>query len=301
MTVALGIREAAEVLAAVSDTPRLDSELLMAHVLGVSRTTMLLNTMRDPVPAGIASLVLRRLKHEPVAYILGAQEFYGLELIVTPDVLIPRGDSETLIEAARIALAGTPPARILDLGTGSGALLLAALTLWPAAHGVGIDRSLGAVAVAAANAGRLGLAARARIFHDDWSRPGWADALGRFDLILANPPYVEDDAALACQVRGHEPAGALFAGADGLDAYRVLIPQLVNLLKPCGLAIVEIGATQGDTVSRLGAAAGLAATLHRDLAKRPRALALCLKKASGKKPLGKPGDPHYFESKPAGG
>ena len=285
MTVALGIREAAEVLAAVSDTPRLDAELLVAHVLGVSRTTMLLDMMRDPVPAGIASLVLRRLKHEPVAYILGHQEFYGLNLIVTPDVLIPRGDSETLIEAARIALAETPPARILDLGTGSGALLLAALSLWPAAHGVGIDRSLGAVAVAAANAGRLEMAPRARILHADWTRPGWSDALGRFDLILANPPYVETDAALAHQVRGHEPAGALFAGTEGLDAYRVLIPQLAALLEPGGLAIVEIGATQGGAVAKLANKAGLNGELHRDLAGRPRALCF-------KKPLGKSGDPH---------
>ena len=210
MTVALGIREAAEVLAAVSDTPRLDAELLMAHVLGTTRTTMLLDAMRDPAPAAMASLVARRLKHEPVAYILGHQEFYGLNLIVTPDVLIPRGDSETLIEVAQAGLADSPPARILDLGTGSGALLLAALSLWPAARGLGIDRSLGAVAVAAANAGRLGMAARARILHDDWSYPGWADALGRFDLILANPPYVEDDAVLAPQVRGHEPGGPIF-------------------------------------------------------------------------------------------
>lgn len=294
MTVALAIREAAEALAKVSDTPRLDAELLMAHVLGVTRSEMLLRAMTDPVPAGIAALVLRRMRHEPVAYILGRQEFFGLDLIVTPDVLIPRGDSETLIEAARSALAELPPARILDLGTGSGALLLAALTLWPEAHGVGIDRSHGAAAVAAANAGRLGMAHRARIIRDDWSRHGWADTLGRFDLILANPPYVEEDATLAMQVRGHEPAGALFAGADGLDAYRVLIPQLPALLEPGGLGIVEIGATQADAVTRMGKAARLDGTLHRDLAGRPRALGF-------KKALGKAGDTHYPETKPAGG
>ena len=294
MTVALALREAAEVLAQISDTPRLDAELLVAHVLGVTRPEMLLRAMHEPVPAGIAALVVRRLRHEPVAYIVGAQEFYGLELIVTADVLIPRGDSEALIEAARTGLADRPPARVLDLGTGSGALLLAALTLWPDAHGVGVDRSLGAVAVAAANAGRLGMAQRARILHDDWSRPGWAEALGRFDLILANPPYVEDDAALAPEVRGHEPAGALFAGAEGLDAYRVLIPQLAALLEPDGLAIVEIGATQADVVADLALQAGLASELQRDLAGRPRALV-------HKKKLGKPGDPHYFETKPAGG
>ena len=298
MTVALAIREAAEVLAAVSDTPRLDAELLMAHVLGVTRPEMLLRAMRDPVPAGIASLVVRRLRHEPVAYIVGTQEFYGLELIVTSDVLIPRSDSETLIEAARTSLAERAPARVLDLGTGSGALLLAALALWPAAQGVGIDRSLAAVAVAAANAGRLGMASRARLLHDDWRRRHWSDALGRFALILANPPYVEDDAALAPEVRGHEPAGALFAGAQGLDAYRVLIPQLAALLEPAGLAIVEIGATQADAVARIAIEASLDAELHRDLGGRPRALALSV---PGKKALGKPGDRLYPETKPAGG
>ena len=298
MTVALAIREAAEVLAAVSDTPRLDAELLMAHVLGVTRPEMLLRAMRDPVPAGIASLVVRRLRHEPVAYIVGTQEFYGLELIVTSDVLIPRSDSETLIEAARTSLAERAPARVLDLGTGSGALLLAALALWPAAQGVGIDRSLAAVAVAAANAGRLGMASRARLLHDDWRRRHWSDALGRFALILANPPYVEDDAALAPEVRGHEPAGALFAGAQGLDAYRVLIPQLAALLEPTGLAIVEIGATQADAVARIAIEASLDAELHRDLGGRPRALALSV---PGKKALGKPGDRLYPETKPAGG
>ena len=289
MTVALAIREAAEVLATVSDTPRLDAELLMAHVLGVTRPEMLLHAMRDPVPAGIAALVVRRLRHEPVAYIVGAQEFYGFELIVTPDVLIPRGDSETLIEAARASLAAAPPARVLDLGTGSGALLCAALALWPRAHGIGTDRSLAALAVAAANAGRLGLAPRARLLHADWDAPGWADRLGTFELILANPPYVENDAALDRQVRGYEPAGALFAGADGLDAYRALIPQLPALLAPGGIALVEIGATQGPAVAALAAVSGLAAALRRDLGDRPRALELT---GELKKGLGIARDPH---------
>jgi release factor glutamine methyltransferase len=145
----------------------------------------------------------------------------------------------------------------------------------PDALGIGIDRSLSALEVAAANAARLGLADRARMIHADWDDAAWADAIGGpFDLILANPPYVEDDANLEPTVRAHEPAGALFAGPDGLDAYRVLIPQLAALLAPHGTALVEIGATQEAAVSKISRGAGLAATLHRDLASRPRVLEL---------------------------
>ena len=144
----------------------------------------------------------------------------------------------------------------------------------------------------------MGLAERTRILHADWTRPGWAADLGRFDLILANPPYVEDAAVLAPHVRVHEPAGALFAGRDGLEAYRRLIPQLGSLLARSGLALVEIGATQAEAVSGLAQEAGFATQLHRDLAGRPRALALSV---LGKKALGKAGDPHYLEIKPAGG
>ena len=282
MTVALAIREAAEALEGVSDTPRLDAELLMAHVLGLSRSDMLLNAMREPVPAGIAGLVVRRMRHEPVAQIVGRQEFYGLEFVVTPDVLIPRADSETLIEAARGAFAERAPQRILDLGSGSGALLLTALHLWPDAEGVGLERSLPALTVAAANAGALGLAARARLVQGDWEQPDWTDELDRFDLILANPPYVESTAVLAPDVRLYEPAGALYAGPEGLEAYRILIPQLAALLAPDGYAFLEIGAGQAEPVAQIARAAGFATTLHHDLAARPRALQL-------KKALGKPG------------
>jgi release factor glutamine methyltransferase len=248
--------------------------------LGVTRSELLLRHMTDPVPDGFDALIERRLGHEPVAYIVGSQEFYGLELAVTPAVLIPRGDSEVLIEAA---LAAKPEAsRVLDCGTGSGALLLAVLAELPAALGIGIERSSEALAVAADNAARLGLSDRAQMVRRDWHQPGWADQLGQFDLILANPPYVESDADLAASVREHEPAEALFAGKDGLDDYRVLIPQLPLLLAPAGLAIVEIGASQADLVSAIAAAAGFTITLLRDLANRPRALQLQI-------PLGKPG------------
>ena len=292
MTVALAIREAAEVLAQVSDTPRLDAELLMAHVLGLSRTEMLLHAMRDPVPAGIASLVVRRLRHEPVAYILGTQDFCGRTLMVEPGVLIPRADSETTVLAA---LAACPaPRRVLDCGVGSGALLLTVLAERPGAYGVGIDRSPVAIEIAGQNAIALDLTSEWAMKLADWSEPGWAANLGTFDLILANPPYVEDAAELEPQVRDHEPHEALFAGPDGLDAYRVLIPQLSALLEPEGVAVLEIGHSQAGAVTALAQAAGFAATLHRDLADRPRALLL-------KKALGKAGDPHYPETKPAGG
>ncbi|MBU2033386.1 MAG: peptide chain release factor N(5)-glutamine methyltransferase, partial [Alphaproteobacteria bacterium] len=227
MSVGTAIRRAAELLAASSDTARLDAELLMAQALGATRSDMLLRHMREPEPAGFATLVERRARHEPGAHILGWQEFYGLDLKVTRDTLIPRGDSETLVEATVEWFADRePPARILDLGTGTGALLLAALSLWPEAAGLGIDASEAALAVAQENAVALGMGERASLRLTDWRQPGWADSLGRFALVLCNPPYVEEDAELAPEVRDHEPARALFAGAEGLDDYRILNPAL---------------------------------------------------------------------------
>ncbi len=273
-SVAEAIRAAAGRLAP-SETARIDAELLMAHALGTTRSDMLLRAMRDPAPAGYAPLVERRAANEPVAYITGHQEFYGLDLAVTPAVLIPRGDSETLIEAAKEAFAErNPPTRICDLGTGSGALLLAALSLWPAAEGVGIDASPGAVAVAAANVARLAPQARCRIEVGDWRAQGWAQALGQFDLVLCNPPYVEEAAPLDPDVRDFEPHSALFAGPEGLDDYRVLIPQLPALLAPGGKAVLEIGHRQAESVVAIGHENGFAAALRRDLAGRARAIIL---------------------------
>jgi release factor glutamine methyltransferase len=272
MTVGEAIRAAATRLALTSDTARLDAELLMAHGLGLSRSDMLLRAMRDAAPESFAALVDRRAAHEPVAYITGTAEFYGLTLAVTPATLIPRGDSETLIAAA-LERAG-PKGRVIDLGTGSGALLLALLAECARWEGVGIDASEGALATAQGNAAALALADRAAFHHRDWRAAGWAEGLGTFDLILCNPPYVEDSADLEPQVRDHEPAAALFAGPEGLDDYRIIIPQLRGVMNPDAVAIFEIGANQAEPVSALAAAAGFAVQLRRDLADRPRALIL---------------------------
>ncbi|WP_228242723.1 peptide chain release factor N(5)-glutamine methyltransferase [Porphyrobacter sp. GA68] len=271
LMVADAIRAAAATLAATSDTPRLDAELLMAHAMGVSRSDLLLRLVREPAPQGYSRLVERRAAHEPVAYITGEAEFWGLPFRVTPATLIPRADSETLIRAA---LALAPEAqRVLDLGTGTGALLLTYLAE-TRTTGVGIDASEGACAVASDNAARLGLSARAAILQRDWTRAGWRDDLGTFDLILCNPPYVEEGARLDPQVGDYEPASALFAGADGLDDYRLLIPELAMLMDASAAAILEIGAAQAEPVAALAGRVGFTTRLCRDLAGRPRALVL---------------------------
>jgi release factor glutamine methyltransferase len=269
MTVAQAIRDAAARLAATSDTARLDAELLMAHALGLSRSEMLVRHMDGAVPKAFPVLVERRAAHEPVAYITGSQEFFGRTFRVTPDVLIPRADSEVLVEHA---LAARPGARrVLDCGTGSGALLLTCLAELGQAKGVGIDSSVAALDVARGNAQALGLADRAEMILADWTLPGWSDSLGDpFDLILANPPYVETGAVLPPDVRNYEPRQALFAGPEGLDDYRLLIPQLPGLLAPGGAALVEIGASQAGPVMALARAAGLHASVHHDLGGRPR-------------------------------
>lgn len=261
---------AAALLAASRRIDRFDAEVLLAHLVGTDRMTLLTGPSREIDEAAYEALVARREAGEPIAYIIGRREFWSLDLAVTPDVLIPRPDSETLIEAAKILRGEHPPATILDLGTGSGALLLAALSVWPRARGLGVDRSFAALVVAAGNAARLGLDGRAVFIESDWGQA----VTGRFDLVLSNPPYVESDAELATDVRDHEPAGALFAGPEGLDAYRVLIPQLPGLLNPDGAAIIEIGAAQAAAVAELARAEGFRVQLRRDLAGRDRCLIL---------------------------
>ena len=259
---------AAQRLAAISETPRLDAELLMAHALGTTREQLLLRHLDDPAPAAFAGLLERRLAHEPVAYITGTRDFWTISLAVGSGVLIPRPDSETLIEAAVEHFAGRAPATILDLGTGPGTLLLAALAQWPDARGLGVDASAVAIDYASRNAQLLDLADRASFRIGDWA----AGIAQRFDLILCNPPYIATDEQLPADVRDHEPGAALFAGSDGLDDYRIIAAQLPRLIAPGGMAAIEIGATQAMMVSELLTAQGLRVAIRRDLAGRDRCL-----------------------------
>ncbi len=263
MKIREALAEVAAELAAVSDTARLDAELLMAQALGVEREALLLQRLDDEAPAGFEPLVARRLAHEPVAYITGRRAFWTIELEVGPGVLVPRPDSETLIEAAIAHFGGRSPARILDLGTGPGTLLLAALAEWPEATGLGIDASEAALAYARRNA----------IPRAEFRLGNWGEGLDeRFDLILCNPPYIERDADLPADVAGYEPAAALYAGPDGLDDYRRIAPQIARLLAPGGIACIEIGAGQEKAVAALFAAQGFTIESRTDL----RGIVRCL-------------------------
>jgi release factor glutamine methyltransferase len=265
------LADATRRLEAISDTHRLDAELLMAAALDIERDRLLLDPPTGPVPQSFADMIERRLAGEPVAYITGKRAFWNIELLVGPGALIPRPDSEVLIVTA-IDHFGTmsPPRRILDLGAGPGTLLLAALDLWPEATGVGVDSSAPALEYAKANAKRLGLAPRAHFKRGNWA----VGITEQFDLILCNPPYVADDAELGPGVAEYEPHEALFAGGAGLDEISVLAPQLPPLLPKHGLAMVEIGHDQGESAAEIFVAAGFIADLKHDLAGRPRALAL---------------------------
>jgi release factor glutamine methyltransferase len=269
--IAKALSRATNELGRASDTPRLDAELLMAEALHIDRDKLILSPPQRDVPKRFGEMLERRKAGEPVAYITGRRAFWNIELHVGPGVLIPRPDSEVLIASAIEHFEESDgPRRILDLGTGPGTLLLAALDLWPESTGIGVDVSRTAMSYAAANARRLGFEARVKLKQGDWAK-GLKE---RFDLILCNPPYVAEDAELGPGVREFEPDEALFAGQDGLDAYRELAPQLPALLNPGGLAAIEIGHDQGDAVTELLARDGLQARVVEDLGKRPRAVIL---------------------------
>jgi release factor glutamine methyltransferase len=237
----------------------LDARLLVAAALGLPGSGGLMARGDDPFPPQAQERLgdhLRRRAEarEPVARILGRRGFWTLELALGPDTLEPRPDTETLVSALLERLPDrSAPRHVLDLGTGTGAILLALLSEWPAARGLGLDVAPGAVAVAQDNAARCGLADRAEMRQGDW-RSGLPDLEdGSFDVVASNPPYVRADemATLAPEVRDHDPPAALVAGADGLAAYRALVPLAHRLLAPGGWLALEIGHTQAEAVSSI--------------------------------------------------
>lgn len=242
------------------DTPDLDARLLVGAALGLDLTGLVIGakqTLGDTQAHRLADLVHRRLDGWPVARLTGRKEFWGLPFDLDSATLVPRPDTETVVEAALEAVGGarSAPLQIADLGTGSGALLLALLSELPGATGVGTDISMAALCTARANAAQLGLQDCARFIRCDYAG---ALAAG-FDLIVSNPPYIATAAIpeLAREVRDHDPHLALDGGADGLDAYRRLVPQAVERLGPGGALVVEVGFDQADAVTALMQTSGL--------------------------------------------
>jgi release factor glutamine methyltransferase len=271
---------AAKLQSAGNDSAELDARLLLGHALGLDLTGLISAAQRRLTPdesARLERFALRRLAGEPVARIVGEKEFWGLPLKLSAATLVPRPDTETVVELALELLRTggelSRPLRIADIGTGTGAILLALLSELPAAQGFGTDISADALRTAAANAARTGLSVRAIFMECDYA----SGLSGPFDLIVSNPPYIRsaDIAALAAEVRNHDPLAALDGGADGLDAYRALIPQAAGLLAPGGVLIVEAGRGQSGQIETLMGAAGLVpGTAPRaDLGGIPRAVA----------------------------
>ena len=231
-------------------------------------------------PNRFEDAIARRAKREPVAYILGRREFWSLEFEVSPAVLIPRPDSETLVETALKEFGAGAPARILDLGTGSGCLIVSLLTEWPNATALAIDASPDALELAARNAARHGVAGRIEFRLNDWA----AGLNERFDLVISNPPYISDTAlaALEPDVRDHEPAAALKAGPEGLAAIERIASQLPTVLKPTGLTLIEIGFDQGPAATRILTKNGLERLrIVKDLGGRDRVMVARLPQRTG--------------------
>lgn len=261
------LRKAAEDLrlAGVADAMA-DARILASSAFGLTREDMLREPHRQTLPedrAALENMIRRRCDREPVGRILGRREFRSLEFMLGPDTLEPRPDSETIVEAGvAYGKRFKPSVRVLDIGTGTGCLLLAVLNELPTAHGVGIDISAGAIETATGNADRLGLSERSEFVCGNWT-----DGIdGTFDLVLSNPPYIEtaEIAALSPEVSRHDPVRALDGGVDGLEAYREIAERLDRCLSPEGVAVLEIGATQRDAVSHIFAARGFDLVESRD-------------------------------------
>jgi release factor glutamine methyltransferase len=241
------------------DEPRRRARRLLAAALGLSNAEVFIQLDRmvtEDESECVAGMLRRVLAHEPISRILGVREFWGLEFALSPDTLDPRPDSETVVEAVVARLPERQRRhRFLDLGTGSGCLLLALLAEFPEATGIGVDRAFGAVVTARRNAERLGFAARARFVAGDWA----SALVGPFAAIVANPPYIAsaDIASLPAEVRDFDPRLALDGGADGLDAYRAIAAVVPVLLAPEGVFACETGAGQHIAVARIIAGCGL--------------------------------------------
>jgi release factor glutamine methyltransferase len=259
--------------AAHIDQPAIDARLMLEAAAGVSRTDILTDPYRELTPEQAATFddyLSRRERREPVSHILGRKGFWKIMLSVTRDVLTPRPDTETVVEVALAAFPEAASINVLDLGVGSGAILLAILAERPGAKGLGVDISVEALAVARENAANLDLNTRCALLRGDWTA-GLADE--NFDLVVANPPYIPsaDIETLEPEVRDHEPRLALDGGADGLDAYRLLAPEILRVLKPGGVFAVEIGYDQSKAVEALFRdAGGFNVTTVKDLADRDR-------------------------------
>jgi release factor glutamine methyltransferase len=255
------------------DSPAIDARLLLEAATGAGRVDILTDPYRVVTPDQQAMLdrfVERRLRREPVSRILGRKGFWKIMLNVTPDVLSPRPDTETLLDVALLAFEPAQGFNVIDLGTGSGAILLAILTERPGAHGVGTDISFEALAVARDNAASLDLDGRATFLRTEWAT-GFGD--DSFDLVVSNPPYIPSDdiPGLDPEVRDHDPVLALDGGPDGLQAYRDLAPEIARILKPGGTFAVEIGWDQGPQVRALFEAAGFTdVKVVKDLGDRDR-------------------------------
>jgi len=255
------------------DSPAIDARLLLEAATGAGRVDILTDPYRVVTPdqqAMLDGFVERRLRREPVSRILGRKGFWKIMLNVTPDVLSPRPDTETLLDVALLAFEPAQGFNVIDLGTGSGAILLAILTERPGAHGVGTDISFEALAVARDNAASLDLDGRATFLRTEWAT-GFGD--DSFDLVVSNPPYIPSDdiPGLDPEVRDHDPVLALDGGPDGLQAYRDLAPEIARILKPGGTFAVEIGWDQGPQVRALFEAAGFTdVKVVKDLGDRDR-------------------------------
>jgi release factor glutamine methyltransferase len=254
--------------------PRLNAELLVGHALGLKRMQLYLKfeqPLTETELEKIRPLVRRRGVREPVQYIVGETEFFGLKLKTDRRALIPRPETERLLEIMATRLAGSPPAQVLDLGTGSGALALGLATAFPAAVVTAVDTSESALALARENAAALGLAERVKFFQSDWFSA--LPAGGRFELIVANPPYLsaEETAQAAPEVREFEPVAALTAGGQGLDELKKILAGAPRFLAPGGLLALETGIAQHAELLRLAAAEGFSpAESLPDLAGRDR-------------------------------